>query len=68
MSEQPPPDVPIILVFAHANGFNKEVWAAVLEEFYALAPAEFAHRLTVRQATIDHLLLVVQLQTGPFAG
>ena len=48
MAEQPPPEVPVIVIFAHANGFNREVWAAVLEEFHALAPAELSHRLNVR--------------------
>jgi hypothetical protein len=53
MAEQPPPEVPVIVIFAHANGFNKEVWAAVLEEFHALAPAELSHRLNVRLTIVS---------------
>ena len=46
MAEQPaPPEVPIIVVFAHANGFCKEVWDGVIADFTALAPAAIRPRL-----------------------
>ena len=44
---QQPPEVPIIVVFAHANGFCKEVWDAVIADFTALAPASLRLRLRI---------------------